>query len=301
MLFLVIPMVGSGVIRATGNTAFPSLLMTVAAVVNAILDPLLIFGLAGFPRLELQGAAIATVIARGVTLLASLAVLYFRERLLVFCLPPRQRLLDSWKRILHVSLPAAGSAMVNPISVGITISLLAPFGAEAVAAFGIATRIEAFALIVLLALASSIGPFVGQNWGARQYRRVVAAVRLSSLFSLVWGLLMALLLGINATLIAGVFNDNPDVIAIARLYLLLVPVSYGANGIILLSSAVFNALGKPLPATVITVTRWLILYIPMALTGGYLFGVAGVFAAVCLANFAVGLAAFVWNQKVCRP
>lgn len=300
MVFLVVPMVGNSVIRAGGDTAFPSLIMTVAALTNAVLDPLLIFGLAGLPRLEMQGAALATVIARGLTLAAALAVLHYRERVLLWRRPSWSELLASWRAVLHVGLPAAATNMVNPLSTAVITALLAGFGAEAVAAFGVATRIEALALLVIMALAASVGPFVGQNWGARRYDRVFEALHLASLFSIGWGLLAALLLALGGPWLAGLFDDNPTVVAIAALYLLMVPVSYGGNGVILVSGAVFNALGQPLRATVVTLTRWLVLYIPLAFAGGRLYGVGGVFAAACFSNLAVGAGAFLWNRHSCR-
>ncbi|MCK5179038.1 MAG: polysaccharide biosynthesis C-terminal domain-containing protein, partial [Candidatus Omnitrophica bacterium] len=79
-VFVVIPMIGNSAIRACGDTFFPSLTMTISMVINAILDPLLIFGLWGFPRLELEGAAIATVIARAVALVFSFLILHFKKK-----------------------------------------------------------------------------------------------------------------------------------------------------------------------------------------------------------------------------
>nr|WP_281291157.1 polysaccharide biosynthesis C-terminal domain-containing protein [Hyella patelloides] len=81
MVFLVIPMVGNSAIRAAGNTLTPSSIMTFAAGFNILLDPLLIFGLWGFPELGLTGAAWATVISRAMTLVASLLVLKFKEHM----------------------------------------------------------------------------------------------------------------------------------------------------------------------------------------------------------------------------
>jgi Na+-driven multidrug efflux pump len=82
-MFLILPMVGNFAIRATGDAMVPAVILGLSAIINVILDPLLIFGLFGFPRLELQGAAIATVIANAVTVVASVAVLYWRERLIL--------------------------------------------------------------------------------------------------------------------------------------------------------------------------------------------------------------------------
>ena len=299
MIFLVVPMIGNSAIRASGNTVTPSIIMTVAAGVNIALDPILILGLAGFPRLELQGAALATVIARAISLVAALLVLHFKERMLYLKPPSLQETLWCWKDILYVGLPAACSSMINPISIGVITSLLATFGAASVAAFGVASRIESFVLIALVALSASIGPFVGQNWGAKKYTRVRKALQLSFIFCIAWGGLIALTLVPSAPWLASLFNDNPDVIEIAARYLWMVPISYGTAGIILVTNSAFNSLGKPIPSIVMTVMRMFVLYIPLAYLGGQIYGVNGIFAAASIANLVVGIGAYIWNQKTC--
>ncbi|BAY82427.1 MATE efflux family protein [Calothrix parasitica NIES-267] len=299
MVFLVVPMVGNNAIRASGNTITPSLIMMFSAALNIVLDPLLILGIGGFPRLELQGAAIATVIARATTLIAALFVLHFKERMLYLKIPSAQDTLWCWKDILYVGLPAAGSNMINPISIGVVTSLLAGFGVEAVAAFGVASRIESLAMIAMIALSASMAPFVGQNWGAKKYARVGKALQLSFLFCVIWGLTGAAILAVSAPTLVAFFNQNPDVVRIASQYLWIVPISYAGAGIILVSNSAFNALGKPVPSVVMTVARMFVLYIPLAYFGGQLYGVNGIFAAACISNLIVGIGAYIWNQRTC--
>ena len=299
MIFLVIPMVGNSAIRASGNTLTPGIIMIVAAGVNIALDPLFIMGWAGFPRLELQGAAIATIISRAITLVASLLVLHYQEKMLCFNLPKFKVILASWQKILQIGLPAAATSIITPISIGLITSAIAYYGAEAVAAFGIASRIESLSLIVIIALSASLGPFVGQNWGAKKYHRVRQALNLSYLFCLAWGIMIAAILVGSASWLASLFNSEPEVIQIATRYLWLVPISYAAAGIIFVASSTFNALGKPIPSMIMTVSRMVILYIPLAYLGSKVFGINGIFAAASIANLAVGIGAYVWNRKTC--
>src|SRR5690606_37184745 len=79
---LILPLVGNFVMRSVGDARLPALILSMSALINIVLDPLLIFRLLGFPRLELRGAAIATVIANGVTVIASLWIMYGREKLI---------------------------------------------------------------------------------------------------------------------------------------------------------------------------------------------------------------------------
>lgn len=300
MIFLVVPMVGNSAIRAAGNTATPSIIMTLAAGINIALDPIFILGLGGVPRLELQGAALATVIARALTLVASLLVLHYKEHLLCFVRPQLSELLRCWQDILRIGLPAALTNMITPISIGVITYLLAGFGKEAVAAFGVASRVESFAMIALMALAASMGPFVGQNWGAKAYSRVQRALKVSFQFCLLWGVFIAAVLAPTGGQLVSLFNSNPNVIAIAALYLLIVPITYAPAGIIQISSATFNALGKPIPSVVMTSFRMFILYIPLAYLGAHFFGIKGIFAATGLSNLFTGIGAYLWNQRTCN-
>ena len=297
MIFVVIPMVGNNALRASGDTLNPAIIMSISAAINIILDPILIFGLVGFPALGIRGAAIATVVARATSMTLSLTILHFRKRMLTFSIPTLQKLLDSYKQILHVGLPAAATNAITPVSTGIVTAMIAAFGAPAVAAFGLATRIESFSLVVLYALSASIAPFIGQNWGAKLYPRVNRALKVSFVFSIIYGLCLAILLAIFAKPLVKLFVDNTDVLTHAAAFLLIVPVSYGLSGIILIASSAFNATAKPLSSAALILTKSIILYIPLAFVGKTLFGVNGIFAALALTNIITGLAALVWNRK----
>ncbi|CDN10873.1 Multi antimicrobial extrusion protein (Na(+)/drug antiporter), MATE family of MDR efflux pumps [Richelia intracellularis] len=297
MVFLVVPLVGNSAIRASGNTVVPSIIMTLAAAANIILDPLLIFGWGAIPALGLQGAALATVISRAITLVASLAFLHFRERLVVFSFPTIQVMVVSWRKLLSVGFPAVATNLISPLAVGFITSLLAKYGAEAVAGFGLASRLEALALIPPLAFSASIAIFVGQNWGAQKYSRVKRALQLGFWFCLSWGGMVAVLLAATAPEIITWFDGDPEVVTSATVYLTLVPFSYGALGIILTTSSALNALGKPLQVLGMSLSRLLFLYIPLAYVGSWLFGISGIFLAASLSNGLVGLGAWLWHSR----
>jgi len=302
LVFVALPTVGNFILRSAGNTVFPSLVLTVAAGINVVLDPLLIFGLAGFPALGMQGAALATVVARASSLVACVAMLGLRERMLLPRLPPLRDTLQAWGQILYVGLPAGAANTINPISVGLLTSLMATFGTEAVAAFGIAARLKSFSTIPLVALATSIAPFVGQNWGAQHYARVRRALGLGARFAVGWGLLLAAVLALLAPWIAGQFTTDETVIAIAVRYLRIVPISYGALGIILVANYSTNALGRPLPGAVLLLLRTVVLHLPLAYLGGWLFGVTGIFAAAVVSDGLLGVGAYLWNTYgLCPP
>ncbi|HUV82423.1 MAG TPA: MATE family efflux transporter [archaeon] len=306
VLFVIIPMVGNNAIRATGDTKTPSVIMLVAVVVNIVLDPILIFGLGPFPMLGLTGAAIATVLARAITLIVALWVLYYRDRMMTFDIPPVKTIIDSWKSILYIGLQVAATRLLSPIAMGIIIALIATYGHEAVAAFGVGIRIEFLAMTVIFALSTVIGPFVGQNLGAGRYDRVKLGVKYSNGFSLIWGVVMFALLAVTARPVASIFNDDPVVISIIMLYLWIVPIGYALFGVFQISTITLNVLNKPVPAAILMVIQMFVLYIPLAYVGSYLFGLTGIFGAIVLAYSLTGIASHfvlkrVLKYRVTRP
>lgn len=298
MVFVVVPMVGNNAIRATGDTKTPSLIMLVAVVVNLVLDPLLIFGLGPFPRLELEGAAIATVIARAVVFSVALWVLYYRDRMITLAIPELRAVWQSWRKVLYIGIPAGVSNMIVPVGMGVITRLVAAYGPEAVAGFGVAARVERFALTIIFALSSVLAPFIGQNWGARRHDRVRLAVRYSTRFSIAWGAGMLLFLAAAGQSIASIFNDDQTVVSVITLYLWIVPISYGMWGVFRLSNTALNVLNRPLQAGLLNVVQLFVLYIPLAIAGSHLLGLRGLFGAAAVANVLSGLAAYLWLKRV---
>ncbi len=296
-VFMAIPSVGANALRATGDASISGTIMVSGAILQIAIGPFLIFGLLGMPALGLEGAAWANLIARLVLFAITMAVLHYRERLLNYSKLTLQMVLASWRRILVVSIPATATNLIGPISTAVVVSLLADFSQETVAGFGIASRIEGLFVIPLFALSASIGPFVGQNWGAERRDRANRAMILAFQYSLAWGALTAAVLITFRTQIAGLFDDDPEVINVAALYLLLVPVSYGAWGILMMASATFNSLGKPISSTVMSIVRMFVIYIPAAFIGKALFGLTGIFLAAALSNLLMGVIAYTWNRK----
>lgn len=296
-VFAVVPMVSLSALRAIGNSAITGRILMAVAFFNLILDPLLIFGLFGFPRLELQGAALATVIARGVSFIIALYVLVRRENILGMPSWQWPALRDSWRTLLAVGLPAIATNVIIPMSGGVVVALVATHGADAVAGLGIALRIEPMALIVFYALSSVVGPFMGQNAGAGRYDRLLQTVSVLARFCLAFGLGLGLVLWFAGGSLSSLFSESPEVLAVAVAYLGLVPFSYAGYGFVMSANAAFNGLGHPLPGTLISFLRVLGLYLPLAWLGNYLWGIPGLFVATLISNLVLGAAAWWWLRR----
>ena len=297
-VFVIVPMVGNNAIRATGDTKTPGMIMVVAATINIILDPILIFGLGPFPMLGLKGAAIATVIARATTLIVALWVLIYRDKMVSFELPSYKTLLASWSPVLYIGLPAAGTKIIFPFAIGVVTRLLASYGPSAVAAFGVATRIEFFALIAVIALSTVVGPFVGQNWAANLYDRLELGMKYSTRFSMLWGVVLFVFLVVLARPLALLFSDDPGVVSTIVLYLWLVPISYGLQGVFQISTTALNVFHRPMHSAALTVVQMFVLYIPLTYIGSSLFGLKGIFAAIVAAYAFSGILSYLVLRRV---
>jgi putative MATE family efflux protein len=295
--FVVVGMVAMSSMRATGDTRLPSLLMVIAAITNVVLDPILIFGLGPIPEMGLNGAAMAALLARTAIFFGAIYLMRVRLDMLTFTRAKPGQLRRSWADILHVGIPAAGTNAIIPIATALITAMLARYGTEAVAGFGVAARIESLLLVVFYSLSAIIGPFVGQNMSAGKDDRIFLALRLCAVFCIGTGVLIALFLAAMNEILPGLFSDNPAVTGVASLFLLIAPVSYGAYGIVMVLNASFNGMGKPLPAVVISVGRMAVVYVPLAFLLNKSFGIAGIFAAYALANFASAVLAYGWARS----
>ena len=297
-IFLVIPMIGNAVLRAGGDAKTPSVLMASTAVINAVLDPILIFGWFGFPALGIKGAALASVLANVVFLIASLSILIFRENLIQFRKNTVVAILHSWNQILHVGLPAIASNLIAPMSTALVTSLISSFGQSAVAAFGLASRLEAFIIIIFMALGGAIAPFVGQNFGAQKFDRLKQGFVFCVAFSFIYALFCIGFFILSVDTLLGFFTTDPEVIKTAKIQLLYCPWGYGFLGLAVIANGSFNAVGKPMPAMTISIGRTLLVYVPLAYWLASSMGIRGVFIAQVLANLLAGIVGFIWYQNV---
>lgn len=295
--FVVVGMVGMSSMRATGDTRLPSKLMIAGAVLNVILDPILIFGLGPIPAMGLNGAAMAALLARGAIFVGTLYLLLHKLDMVTFRKPDLPELRKSWADILHVGLPAAGTNAIVPVGLAVITAMIARYGPEAVAGFGVASRIESLVLVIFYALSAIIGPFVGQNLSAGKEGRIQHSLRLCAGFCISSGLVIAVVLALLSGFLPTLFSSNSEVTSVTRLFLWIAPISYGAYGIVMVMNAAFNGLGNPLPGVVISVTRIVVLYVPLAVLGMRLYGITGIFIAYAVANILSGILAYYWAKK----
>ncbi|MDM7860016.1 MATE family efflux transporter [Alteromonas sp. ASW11-36] len=295
-VFLALPMVGNSVLRASGDTKTPSIIMAAGGGVNALLDPLLIFGWGPIPAMGIQGAAVATAIAWGIGVIWILTLLVKRHlmlpRLLSF-----QELRFTSGGILKIGLPAAGANMLTPIAGGVLTKIVSGYGAAAVAAWGVGNRLESIASIAVLALSMSLPPFISQNFGAEKLSRVRDAYSIAIRFVLIWQFGVFVVMWLLSPFIAAAFTQDPAVAKLIQLFLLIVPLGYGLQGIVILTNSSFNAMHKPMSALILSVIRLFVFLVPISLVGSLLYDLEGMFWGSVVANLLMGALSFFWFKR----
>ena len=292
-IFLAMPMVGNSVLRACGDTRTPSIVMAAGGGLNALLDPIFIFGFGPIPAMGIKGAALATFIAWIVGALWILHILAVRRKLMLPRLLTLTELRDSSREILKIGLPAAGANMLTPIAGGVMTAVVASYGAEAVAAWGVGNRMESIASIVVLALSMTLPPFISQNVGAGQIERVKKAYSLTLKFVLVWQFIIFLAMWGLSSWIAVVFAKEVEVSVLIQLFLMIVPLGYGMQGIIILTNSSLNAMHRPMTALLLSVIRLFVFFVPISVAGSFLFELKGLFAGTVIANIAMACVSLV--------
>ncbi|MBY8261552.1 MATE family efflux transporter [Vibrio fluvialis] len=289
---LVIPMAGNSAIRATGDTKTPAKMMMLAGAINGCLDPLLIFGYGPFPELGIQGAAIASAFSWLGALIGSLYVLVKRDRLLA---PPHfASLCHDWQQILKIGTPAALSTAMSPISGALLMMMLSSHGTAAVAAYGAAQRIESILILVLMSLTSALTPFMAQNFGAQNPTRSFSGLFLSLRFSLIFQLLVFIMMVPLSIPLAALFSQEQAVRNLLWHYLLVVPFSYGFQGVVMMLVSALNALHLPLKAFQWSFMRLFLFTLPSAWLGSTLYGIEGLFVGIALGNVLGGLSGYLY-------
>lgn len=297
MVFVVIPMVGNNSIRALGDTKTPSVVMLIAAIANSILDPIFIFGLGPIPAMGVRGAAIATVFSRCITFSVALYLLIIREKIVSLAAVPMSERIGAWKDILYIGIPNALTKIIQPLGIGVITRLLATEGLYTVAGYGVASKVERFALIFIMALAVVMTPFAGQNYGAGKLERVREGIRASLKLSLYSSLIGYVILFVTCRYIGELYSDDPLVIETLMFYLRTVPLLYGAYGIIQISISVLNAMNKPFEAAAIGMTQMFAVYIPLAFFMRNIWGYHGIFVSLALSYGVVAVGSMMWLNR----
>ncbi len=282
---LLMPVIGNSILRAMGDTRWPSFIMVAVGFANACLDPILIFGFGPIPAMGIEGAAFATVISWLLACVALFWILCFREKLIdVKSLGDLPLLFSYWKKLLKLGLPISTSNIMTPIATAALTWLVAQHGDKAVAGLGAGSRVEFFAMSVSFAMATSLSPFMAQNIGAGNLQRVRDSLCACIKFTILFQLGAVVFFAGASPWLAQIFTSDPEVVAYAQLYLIIMPLGMAFFAVLMVFNTAFNSYQQSNLTLSSNATRVFIFYIPLIFLGNLMFGLIGIFIACVLAN-----------------
>jgi putative MATE family efflux protein len=262
-LLLQFPLVTLGsALRATGQIKPSVGFQVLSVVLNIVLAPLLIFGVAGLPKLGVGGAALATFIS--ILIADVLMIIYFEKRYhyLRFRVALLRPQIKTWWAMLRIGVPAGSEFILLFVYITLVYGIIRGFGPAAQAGFGIGARVMQALFLPVVALSFAVGPVVGQNFGGRRADRVrhsvYAALGIASAVMLV---LTVIAWSTPAALIR-FFSSDPHVIAFGSDYLRIVSFNFVAAGIVFTASSVFQGIGNTLPPLLSSMMRLVLFAVP---------------------------------------
>ncbi len=291
---LMIGMTGGALLRAHGDAQRAMWATIFGGVVNAVLDPILIFGLG----LDLTGAALASVAARVV--IAATSLLPLLKHYGGFTRPTPGRLLRDLTPLLAIAVPATLTQLATPVGQAYVTRSMAEFGEAAVAGMAVVGRLTPLSFAVIFALSGAVGPIIGQNFGAGDRARVRGAFNAALVFTGLYVAAAAVILFLLRGQIAALFQADGVTKDLIFLFCGPLALMYFFNGMLFVSNAAFNNLAHPFYSTWTNWGRHTLGTIPFVLLGAVWFGAPGVLIGQAAGGLVFGLLSYALALKVLR-
>ena len=296
------------ILQATGRTFFTMLTQALGAIINIVLDPILIFGLFGFPRLEVAGAALATVIGQICGACLSLYFNLWRNPDISFSLKGFRPSASIIGGIYSVGVPSIAMQSIGSVMVFGMNQILISFTATATAVFGVYFKLQSFIFMPVFGLNNGMVPIVAYNYGARRPSRIVKTIRLSVTYAVGIMAIGFLAFQLIPHVFLGLFmaqgeEGAGDMLTIGVPALRIISISFLLAGFSVVSSSVFQALGHGVLSLIVSVVRQLVVLLPVAFLLSRLYGLEAVWWAFPAAElFSCGLCVLflrrVYNREI---
>lgn len=287
------------ILRGAGDALTPMIILGVATVVNGILDPLMIFGHGGFPRMGVNGAALATVLARGVGVVIAFCVLFRGSSHIHLRLRNLKVNFNLIWRITKIGIPSSVQMSLRSLMGVILMAIVARYGTYAVAAYGVGLRIMMLVFMPAFGLAAAAATLVGQNLGAQKEERAHYSAWAATRFTMLIMGAVGILFFLFAGNLIRVFNASPQVVEIGTRYLKITSFGYLFSALGVVLGRALNGAGDTVSPMVITFISLWCLQIPLALIlpGSFRLGVSGVWWAALAASIIHGIMMAGWFQR----
>jgi putative MATE family efflux protein len=285
-------------LQSTGKTFYTMISQGTGAIVNIILDPILIFGLFGLPRLEVAGAALATVIGQLCALALSLYFNHYKNTELTLRFrgfrPSKEIILN----IYRVGFPSIIMQSIGSIMVFGMNKILLVFSSTAAALFGVYFKLQSFVFMPVFGLNSGMIPIVAYNYGARCKKRILDTIHLSILISVSMMTVGLILFQLFPTQLLAMFDASEHMLEIGVPALRILSLSFFFAGYTIIVISSFQALGNGVYSLIVSASRQLIIILPFAYLFARFLGLSKVWWAIPLAEIVAVIMTACFFQKI---
>jgi putative MATE family efflux protein len=273
--------------QSTGKTIYNMITQGTGAIINIILDPILIFGLFGLPRLEVAGAALATVIGQVIAVLMSFYFNLTRNKEINISLRGFRPHMRTIAVIYEVGIPSIIMQAIGSVMTFGMNKILLIFSSTAAAVFGVYFKLQSFIFMPVFGLNNGMIPIIAFNYGARNKDRIIQTIKLSIIIAvsiMLFGL--AIFQTLPGFLLRNLFDASENMLKIGVPALRIISLSFLFAGYCIIVGSVFQALGNAVYSLIVSAARQLFVILPVAYVFARIFGLHMVWWSIPIAEIA---------------
>lgn len=285
-------------LQATGRTLFTMITQGIGAIINIVLDPIMIFGLLGFPAMGVKGAALATVVGQFIA--AFLAFLFNKKKNDDIVINPFHYRLNAAavKNIYAIGVPSICMASIGSVMTFGMNKILIAFSSTATAVFGVYFKLQSFIFMPVFGLNNGMVPIIGYNYGARKPERITHTMKLSIFYAMAIMVLGCAILWMFTEQLLGIFNASETMLQIGVPALRIISLSWLLAGFNIICSSVFQALGHGVISLLVSILRQLVVILPVAFIFAHAFGLRETWLAFPISEVAAMLFTAIFIRKI---
>lgn len=272
------------IMQSTGRTIYSMVTQGVGAIVNIILDPIMIFGLFGFPRLGIRGAAIATVTGQIIAMLLAFILNHKKNPDVRMSLKGFRPDINIIKKIYAVGIPSIVMQSIMSVTTLGMNRILITFSETAVSVLGIYFKLQSFVFMPIFGLTNGMIPIIAYNYGARSKKRITDTIKLSTIISVTIMFIGVIIFMTQTSRLFAMFNASENMLAVGIPALRIISTSFLLAGYNIIISSVFQAMGNGIYSLFTAITRQLICILPAAYLFATLLGLDAVWYAFPMAE-----------------
>ena len=271
--------------QSTGKTIYNMITQGTGAIINIILDPIMIFGLFGFPRMEVAGAALATITGQVVAVSMSFYFNATRNKEINISLKGFRPHAKTIAIIYEVGIPSIIMQAIGSVMTFGMNKILLMFSSTAAAVFGVYFKLQSFIFMPVFGLNNGMIPIIAYNYGARNKKRITQAAKLSVLIAVTIMIIgLVIFQTCSGFLLKNLFDASENMLSIGVPALRIISLSFLFAGYCIIVGSVFQALGNGVYSLIVSVARQLVVILPVAYLFARFFGLSMVWWSIPIAE-----------------